>query len=144
MSTVKLSCIVEPTDPAKPLNFGIYLDHQSLFQLSPVTRPTPVKVEIPDDTAQHVLSFRMSGKTADHTQLDINGDRVQDSCLKISQISFDDIDITNLLPQTAVYHHDFNGTGAPTQDHFYELMGCNGSVDLAFTTPVYLWLLENM
>ena len=144
MSTVKLSCMVEPTDSTKPLAFEIYLDHQSLFRVSPVTGPTPVTVEIPDDSAQHVLSFRLSGKTADHTELDSNGNIVRDSCLKITQISFDDIDITNLLPQTAVYYHDFNGTGSATQDTFYDVMGCNGSVDLPFTTPIYLWLLENM
>jgi len=44
----------------------------------------------------------------------------------------------------AQYQHDFNGTGNPTIDKFYGEMGCNGTVSLKFTTPIYLWLLENM
>ena len=86
----------------------------------------------------------MSGKTRRHTRLDAQGNITYDACLKITDISFDDISISDLLSQKAVYNHDFNGSGEQTQDRFYETMGCNGSVDLEFSTPIYLWLLENM
>jgi hypothetical protein len=144
MNTVKFSCVVEPTDPTIPLNFEVLLDNVCVYQLCPVTQSTPIEIQIPEDQAQHKLSLCLSGKTRRHTRLDANGNIVQDACLKISKISFDDILITDLLPQTAVYHHDFNGTGSSRQDRFYEIMGCNGSVDIEFSTPIYLWLLENM
>jgi len=144
MSTVKLSCLVESTDSTVPLNFEVLLDGQSVFQSCVVDHTTKVEINIPDDEGNHKLWFCMSGKTRRHTRLDADGTIVQDACLKISKISFDDIDITDLLPQVAVYHHDFNGTGAPTQDKFYNVMGCNGSVHIEFSTPIYLWLLEKM
>mgnify|MGYP003352455181 CR=1 FL=1 len=42
------------------------------------------------------------------------------------------------------YRHDYNGTGQPTEDNFFGVLGCNGTVELRFTTPIYLWLLEHM
>jgi len=144
MHTVKFSCVVEPTDATIPLNFEVLLDNVCVYQLCPVTQSTPIEIEIPEDSAQHQMRLRMSGKTRRHTRLDADGNIVQDACLKISKMSFDDILITDLLPQTAVYHHDFNGTGDPTQNQFYDIMGCNGWVDINFSTPIYLWLLEQM
>ena len=144
MTTVRLSCKVEPTDPSVPLKFQLRLDDQTLFEIAHVDQPSTVEIHIPDDEGSHCLSFCMSGKTADHTKLDSSNNIVQDACIKISNITFDDIDIVALLPNLAVYHHDFNGSGEPVEHKFYEVMGCNGSVDLEFSTPIYLWLLEQM
>jgi len=44
----------------------------------------------------------------------------------------------------AVYVHDFNGTGKFVNKQFFGEMGCNGTVELKFSSPFYLWLLENM
>jgi hypothetical protein len=50
-----------------------------------------------------------------------------------------------MFSEQAEYHHDCNGTAQQViLDKFYREMGCNGTVSLKFTTPVYLWLLENM
>lgn len=144
MNTVRFSCRVEPTDPAVGLKFEIVLDDQSVFTLLPVDQPRTVEFDIPDDEGSHQLRLCMSGKTKYHTKLDASGNIIKDAQLKISAVAFDDISISDLLPQVAVYHHDFNGTGKPTQDPFYETMGCNGHVNIEFSTPVYLWLLENM
>jgi hypothetical protein len=62
----------------------------------------------------------------------------------VSDIRFDGIDCQYLTTNLAEYQHDFNGTGDPTIDKFYGEMGCNGTVSLKFTTPIYLWLLENL
>jgi hypothetical protein len=64
--------------------------------------------------------------------------------LTISNISIDDIDIDQLLIEKAEYTHDFNGSQDTITDKFYGDMGCNGTVTFEFTTPFYLWLLENM
>jgi hypothetical protein len=49
-----------------------------------------------------------------------------------------------MVTEVAAYHHDTNGSTAPVTDSFYGTMGCNGRVEMRFTTPIYLWLLENM
>jgi hypothetical protein len=69
---------------------------------------------------------------------------VSDATLAISNLAFDEIKLGHMVTKLATYDHDFNGTKAPVQDRFYGEMGCNGTVSLGFTTPIYLWLLENM
>jgi hypothetical protein len=69
---------------------------------------------------------------------------VNDIGIKISDLTFAEIKLGHTFLENAVYHHDFNGSQAPVQDAFYGEMGCNGHVELKFTAPIYLWLLEKM
>ena len=62
----------------------------------------------------------------------------------ISDIQFDEIRLGHLVHELANYTHNFNGTGPYVVEPFSNSMGCNGTVSLKFTTPVYLWLLEHM
>ena len=59
-------------------------------------------------------------------------------------LAFDEIELKQIFIDHAVYTHNFNGTQTEIQDKFYGEMGCNGTVSFKFTTPVYLWLLENL
>lgn len=97
-----------------------------------------------DEDLEHCLSITMSGKTFEHTKVDNQNNILHDHCVKISDLLFDDIPLGHVFTELAVYEHDFNGTQQHTQDKFYGTMGCNGIVTLRFTTPIYLWLLENM
>jgi hypothetical protein len=98
---------------------------------------------MPDADAEHELRFVLKNKTAEHTKIDQDGNIVKDSWLTVSDLSFDEIQLGHIGTELAVYTHDFNGTGNQTQEKFYGTLGCNGSVSLKFTTPIYLWLLEN-
>ena len=64
--------------------------------------------------------------------------------LNTSLIQIDDILIDQLLTNKLEYIHDFNGSQSTVKDKFYGVMGCNGTAEFEFTTPFYLWLLENM
>jgi hypothetical protein len=86
----------------------------------------------------------MKHKTSDHTELDDAGNIIRDAMLSISDIKFDEIALGQVLLNKAVYTHDFNGSQPPVDDKFFGDLGCNGTVSLKFTTPAYLWLLENM
>lgn len=86
----------------------------------------------------------MEGKNSNHTTVDPDGAVIEDVLIEVNNISFDGIDVQGLLWTKSVYHHDFNGTGEPTSENFFGTMGCNGQVELRFTTPIYVWLLENM
>ena len=96
------------------------------------------------DDQSHVLEFVLSGKTIEHTQITDQGEITSDVTVRIQNISFDDIEISQMFSELAEYHHDFNGTQPAVVERFYGEMGCNGTVRLQFTTPIYLWLLENM
>ena len=39
---------------------------------------------------------------------------------------------------------EINGTQESVDDDFFGTMGCNGTVRLKFSSPVYLWLLETV
>jgi hypothetical protein len=103
-----------------------------------------IEYEISDDDGDHELRFVLKNKHTGHTRVDAGGNIVSDTTVTVSDIRFDDMDCDYLTVKLAEYQHDFNGTGKPTIDKFYGEMGCNGTVSLKFTTPIYLWLLENM
>jgi hypothetical protein len=86
----------------------------------------------------------MKNKTTEHTQIDADGNILTDSCICIENLSFDQIALGQMFIDQAVYEHDFNGTADAIKDKFFGIMGCNGTVTLSFTCPIYLWLLENM
>jgi len=143
-STVLISCTLDTTDPAAALGFEAWVDDQKLFDCDHVQAQQQVVVEIADDDGEHELRFVLKNKTADHTQIDEAGNIVADAMLTITDLAFDEIKLGQIATTHAVYTHDFNGTGKLTQNKFYSEIGCNGAISLKFSTPVYLWLLENM
>lgn len=144
MSTISLRCCIAPSNAQSPVGVRILLDNCEIFSQAAVTESIDFVYNLEEDEAEHELAFEMFGKTAKHTVIDDAGNILQDAMLKISAISLDDIDIDQLVYDKSVYGHDFNGTQDPIEDKFYGNMGCNGTVRLQFSTPVYIWLLENL
>ena len=141
---VKLAVTIDTTDPACALGMEIWLDGQQIFNDNHVASQIIFEHEFADTDGQHELKFVMKGKSAEHTQIDSTGQIIKDARLTIKDFKFDEIELGHMLTQVTSYSHDFNGTEQPIQEKFYGELGCNGVVNLAFTTPVYLWLLENM
>jgi len=143
--TIKFQCTLSTTDSTIPLGFEVLLNDKSVFKLDHVTESCEVSVDINDeDGATQKLQFVMTGKTTEHTKVDDDGNITSDAMLSIGNVVIDDIDINQLLTETAKYTHDFNGTQSEITDKFYGDMGCNGTMTFEFTTPFYLWLLEHM
>jgi hypothetical protein len=99
-----------------------------------------------DDSVEcnQILEIVMSGKRPEHTVLDDTGSIVKDRLIEINSVSLDEINLGQIFLDKTTYTHDFNGSADKIQDQFFGTMGCNGVLRLEFTTPVYLWLLENM
>ena len=117
----------------------------AMYYSSHINDPVDFEYQINDDNeAEHVLEFVMTSKTAEFTQIDELGNIVNDALLSVKTIEFDGIDIFQTFSDLSVYSHNFNGTQPETQEKFYGNIGCNGRVAFKFTTPFYLWLLENM
>ena len=144
MSTVKFSCAVSPSDTAVPLGCEIWIDNTCVFNQDRVSEPTDVEHEFNDDNGEHTLRITLKNKLPEHTQVDEQDNILSDVLLNVSGISFDEIDCTQIVHDLAVYRHNLNGTAPEIEDKFFGDMGCNGTVELKFTTPVYLWLLESM
>jgi len=143
-TTLQISCGINTTDALAPLGLEIRIDNQVVLDLEHVTELIEFKHSVSDDDADHCLEFVLKNKTAEHTQIDQQGNIVSDACLNISNLTFDEIELKQIFIDHAVYTHNFNGSQPETQQQFYGVKGCNGTVSLDFSTPVYLWLLEHM
>ena len=127
------------------LHLQVTLDDQIHWQGDVTAEPVTISMVLDDAVEMdHQLAITLGGKTPEDTVIDAQGQILEDKTLEISHITIDDIDIQSLIHKHAEYAHDFNGTAEPVIDGFAGTMGCNGTVSLRFSTPVYLWLLANM
>ena len=156
MDTVKLEFDVGTTNAECKLGVKVTLDNNIIYDNPHVTEINHISYDISDQDAEHELAIELYGKLPEHTKIDSAGNIVKDALITVENFSIDDIDISSMLttyptqlysdvPTHIVqYCHDFNGTQPAIVDQFHGSLGCNGIVTLKFTTPIYLWLLENM
>ena len=144
MNTIPLEFDIANSNADSALGVRVVLDGVTLYDNSHLTQTHHVQHDISDEDAEHELMIEMYGKKPEHTKITETGDIVQDALITIGNVYLDSIDINQIVLNLAQYHHDFNGSQAPTVDRFFGSMGCNGQIRLKFTTPIYLWLLENM
>ena len=142
-TSARLCFDVSATGP--DLYLQVFLDKHVIWQGYPDAEIETVSHDFDDNTEQdHVLEFRMQGKLPEHTVLAEDNTILHDRCIHIGRVSFDGIELGHLFTEVSLYHHDRNGTTDPVTEKFYGQMGCNGRVEMRFSTPIYLWLLENM
>ncbi len=141
---ITLRCTLSYTDPSVPLGMRIFIDNKIIYENLHIQHEQQVEYCLPDSDAEHQLIFELFGKLPEHTKIDQDGAIIKDALLLIKNVSIDEIDISQVMEKLAVYSHDFNGTQSSLDDVFRGALGCNGTVRLNFSTPLYLWLLENM
>ena len=144
MEKTKITFLVSTTNPDADLGFEAWLNDQKVVDIDHVKESTEVSVPVSDDDGEHVLKLILKGKRLEHTIINDSGDIVADAVLEIVNLAVDSIPLGQVINEKTVYTHDFNGTQTVIKDQFFGTMGCNGTVELKFTTPIYLWLLENM
>ena len=145
MTTYQIACAIGTNDTTAELGLEIWLDNHVLYDCAHITHETlPLEFDINEDEAEHELRFVMKGKTHEHTIINESGEIVKDACLTINNLTFEKIELNQIFFDNAIYTHDFNGSQTEVNEKFYGTMGCNGVVKLAFTTPIYIWLLEKM
>ena len=143
MNNCSLSLVAQAT--GDDLHLEVKLDNQIKFSKILSTEPESIEFDFADvPNTIHVMEIILSGKKHDHTVIDNSGFILSDRIVEISNVSLDKIQLEQLFLDKTTYTHDFNGTAEKTQDQFFGVMGCNGSVHFEFTGPTYLWLLENM
>ena len=135
---------VRCTSETKSLGLEVKLNDVVVYNNESFITADLIQIELPEDEADYSLKIVLKNKTSDHTVLDPLGAIVQDTNLIVENIKFDNIAISHNISQLIVYSHDCNGTDELKEHKFYGEMGCNGTVELKFTTPIYLWLLEHM
>jgi hypothetical protein len=144
MDTANISFDIDTTDRDAQLGIEVWIDDVCVHHNDHVVELYHFSHDMNDKDGTHELKIVLKGKTVDHTEIDGQGNITKDALISISNVQVDEIDVAQIFYTQAQYHHDFNSTQEPTQVKFYRYMGCNGTVVFKFSTPIYLWLLENM
>lgn len=146
-TTTKVTCQILSSDTSCALGLEIWLDNQKIFDQAHVHDFISFSHEFEtnaDSQQDHELCFVMKNKLPEHTKLDDDSNIVKDAVLEITRLAINEIELGNMVTELMTYSHDYNGTGKPIQDRFYGVMGCNGTASLRFSTPLHIWLMQNM
>jgi|APSaa5957512535_1039671.scaffolds.fasta_scaffold76212_2 hypothetical protein len=139
-----ISCNINVSNPKKPLDFKILLDGNEIYSIKTTESNYTFEHNLSDNEASHLLEFQLSGKDNCHTVVDKDGNVIESAQISITDISFEEINLSPIIHTFTTYEHDYNGHGAKIEDEYSEIMGWNGTVKIPFTTPIYFWLLEHM
>ena len=143
--TSQISFDINTSDHTAEIAVAVYIDSICVFKTLHYQLAQKIQFSVSDDEeGEHELQIEISGKNANHTTIDSEGNIVKDVVIQLSNFEIDNLDVNQLFLEKCVYTHDFNGTSKATENKFYGELGCNGTVSLKFTTPMYLWLLEHM
>jgi hypothetical protein len=143
-NTISISFNLNTSDNQSELGFEAWVDDEKFVDINHVQDKQLIKIDMSDVDGEHTLELILKNKKTTDTKIDDDGAIVSDATLTISDLAFDEIKLGHMVTKLATYIHNFNGTKELTQEQFYGEMGCNGTVKLEFTTPIYLWLLEHM
>jgi hypothetical protein len=147
MGTSEISLRARSSSPISGLVLNFWFDSEQVGSMSLTTEPQEFRYEFSEiEKQEHCFEIEFKGKTIQHTKINDKGEIIEDVVAEIHDIAFDDIQLQlgQLFTKQARYHHDHNGTTDTVKDSFFGTMGCNGRVTFQFTSPWYLWLLENM
>ena len=144
-NTSTISFDLDTNDPDSTIGIAVWVNNECVFETTHLKELHKFSYSInDDDEREHELRVVMSGKTTEHTKVDEAGNIIKDVLISLANVNLDEIDINQLFLDKCVYTHDFNGTQPEIKDTFFGAAGCNGTLSFKFSTPIYLWLLENM
>ena len=121
----------------------VMLDDLIIWSGDPGKNPVELSYDFADDEADHRLALTLSGKTEQNTVVDDQGEISEDLLVSVRNIYLADVCIDQIVWMKSQYYHDFNGSQEKIVDQFFGDMGCNGRIEFCFSTPAYLWILEN-
>lgn len=103
-------------------------------------------VEIEDNTENFLTIEYMNKDAKRDVVLGADDMPVADKRIEINSISFDDIelDFFQLIDPDTFKYEPIDPEGVVGKDFDATKLSWNGKTTLRFTTPVYIWLLENL
>ena len=159
MATEKLKFRLElyATMWDKPPVAEIKVNSKSYFKSEITsTEQDPTVIEFDEELtegSEYNLIIERSGKDTNQTALNDKGEIIKDQLLHIKSIQIDEIDIGALVYEgvyTPKYPEPWatqqRESGNDLKDSFKNVtqMGFNGEWKFTFSSPFYMWLLENL
>jgi hypothetical protein len=118
----------------------VYLNGTKLFESAAQKQVQTITYNIDESPADHALQLVMRGKNFSHTQFNDAEEIVKDIYFQVDRLEFENIDMREIFCLgKSCYAHNFNSTDPVFLDEFYGIIGCNGTVSIEFSTPIYLW-----
>ena len=105
-----------------------------------------IDVEIEDDTENFLTIEYMNKNAKRDVVLGADGMPILDKRVEINSIKFDDIELEffSLWNADTFKYQPIDPEGAEASGFDATKLAWNGKTTLRFTTPIYLWLLENL
>lgn len=125
-----------------PPRAKVYLNKDLIFD-DKISQKTDVKWVGNLSEGKHKLTIELLDKDKYQTIIEDNK-IVKDQLLNIDAILFDEIDIGNLRYTLSNYYPNKEYKDTPLLVKSCINLGWNGRWELEFTTPIYIWLLENI
>jgi hypothetical protein len=144
METVAVNFDLDSSNYAATLGFLVMYNNNVIVDIDHVNNKRTIGFDLELEDGDHELQFIMKNKTIDDTTVDEVGNIVIDTCLTIDSVEIDKVALGYNFIKHSVYCHDFNGNQDKIEEPFYGTMGCNGTVNFKFSSPFYIWLLENL
>jgi len=154
---LKFKLVLFATMWDKPPHVEICLgDKKILSQSITGTEDNPDVLEFTHETEEgkdYELIIRRHGKFRDQCVVNDNNDIIKDQLLHIKSIEIDEIDIGTLVyegvyspeyPEPWASQQTAAGFNLPKELKNVTEMGHNGTWTLKFSSPFYMWLLENL
>jgi hypothetical protein len=144
IKTSNISCDIICGLPNPPMKILVSFDGEVILS----ERTTKSKYSIShdfdatDNGKSHIFNVNLSGKVDEHTI----GDSTDSSQISIVNITLDGMSIDCALTRNdniIKYTHDNNGYSDEVVVGFVDVMAFNGTIEMEFKTPLYLWVLEN-
>lgn len=141
LETVKLDITLNSNYQTHPPKARILLDGKEIFRQH-ITEQTTFshQAELTAGT-DHQLAIELRHKLPEHTVIDKQGKIIKDSVLLIDSLSVEDVDITGQLStnQKLFYYEH-----SDKRHILYNTLGVNGRAIINFSSPIYVWMLENI
>ena len=105
-----------------------------------------IDIEV-EDNKEYFLTVEFQNKDPKtDVVLDRDKNPIKDKRVNIRSVQFDDIEISyfNLLPENTFKYEPTDDQGIQATGFEATKLAWNGKTTLRFTTPVYIWLLENL
>jgi len=143
MEKVSIAFTVSSTNYEVPLGFSVLYNNRTVIDIDYINKQKTVAFDLEIEDGAQQLNFVMKNKTVDHTVIDESNNIISDACLTINDVTIENVDLGYNFIKHSTYTHNFNGTQDSIKDSFHGTMGCNGTVTFEFSSPFYIWLLEN-
>jgi len=138
--TSQIDIVLSAINTRLPVTVAIGFDGDVIFTARSDQLPEIITHTFDDAGGEHLLTIQLKNKTALHTQVDTQGDILADTVINVEKFTLDHVDITEFFKLGSC---DYIYDGSSDIDKFWGVLGRNGTVNFAFSSPAYSWLMKN-